>query len=195
MLLHTLLLALVWSFCVLCRSSSAAAAAVAAMTTAAAMVELIQGKVTLDGASMVRKINAKYRFVVSIPTAQHDADSSSSGSSTTTQVWVIDLKTGTGSVRHNDKVHKNRIAHIYYCACEAPSSIFAWSMMAVRKHSNISNSCAYTHRIACHCITAHRTVWANKPFSNQTLLCHCMETQHNVYTHNTGHTSRCNTRA
>jgi hypothetical protein len=107
MLLHTLLLALVWSFCVLCRSSSAAAAAVAAMTTAAAMVELIQGKVTLDGASMVRKINAKYRFIVSVPAAQHDADSSnnsSGSSSTTTQVWVIDLKTGTGSVRHNDKV-------------------------------------------------------------------------------------------
>jgi hypothetical protein len=127
MLLHTLLLALVWSFCVLCRSSSAAAAAVAAMTTAAAMVELIQGKVTLDGASMVRKINAKYRFIVSIPTAQHDADSSSSGSSTTTQVWVIDLKTGTGSVRHNDKVRtthdqKHDSVHISYCTSTEATS-------------------------------------------------------------------------
>jgi hypothetical protein len=112
MLLHTLLLALVWSLCALCRSSSAAAAAVAAMTTAAAMVELIQSKVTLDGPSMVRKINAKYRFIVSVPAAQQQgadssSSSSSSDSSSTTKVWVIDLKTGTGSVRHDDTVCKN----------------------------------------------------------------------------------------
>ena len=55
------------------------------MSDTEAMLTLMQAKVKADGAALVRKISAAYRFIVT----------SAKGDS---RVWLIDLKSGSGSI-------------------------------------------------------------------------------------------------